>query len=277
MSDDITASPGAAPESASPGPSQEGPRYEKVVWNGVEEEVDIETLKKHYGLEKASYKRFQEAAAKEKALQQQLAELESDDEAVFRYLQKKGKDPVKAAEKLLQEELRRQAMSPEERERESARQELRELEARREAARREIQEYKEQQEAAQYYDEYAQSIPQAIQAVGVPKELTGAVMPLVARKLEDAVVNGYEMDPKLAAAQVKQEVTTLFRSMAKSLPPAQLAALIGPEGVTALRQYELASVKQPGQRVPRDLNKPREQSGTSEQKRKKLWHEVFDD
>ncbi len=275
MSDEATpasvAPQGGAQAPADPG----GPQYTKVVIDGVEEEVDLDTLKKHYGLDKASYKRFQQAAAKEREVQATLAELAGDDDAVFRYLKKQGKDPVKAAERLLTEELRRQSLSPEEQQREQARAELEELHAQREEARREYESYREQQEAARYYDEYARTIPQAITAAGIPQELTQVVLPLVARRMEDAVINGYDLDARTAAHQARQEVTQLFRSMAKSLPPDKLAEMLGKEGVAALRKHDLERLQQPGQRVARGTNvRTNENPG---RRPKKSWSDVFGD
>lgn len=92
----------------------------KVKVDGKEVEVGLAELQKHYGLEKASQKRLQEVAAKEKQLNDTLAKLRDDPESYFAFAEKDPEEyaiqRLSAKHKKLLEEERIRELSPEQRE-----------------------------------------------------------------------------------------------------------------------------------------------------------------
>lgn len=96
--------------------------------DGKDVEVPLSELQKHYGLDKAATKRLQEAAAKEKNLNETLAKLKDDPDAYFKFVEK---DPEEYAikrlsekHKQLLEQERIHSLSPEQRELEDLRAKL---------------------------------------------------------------------------------------------------------------------------------------------------------
>lgn len=106
--------------------------------DGKEVEVPLSELQKHYGLDKAATRRLQEAAAKEKSLNETMAKLRDDPDAYFKFAEK---DPEEYAirrlsekhKKLLEEERIRE-LSPEQREVEDLRRRVAEAEAEKQRA-----------------------------------------------------------------------------------------------------------------------------------------------
>lgn len=92
----------------------------KVKVDGKDVDVPLSELQKHYGLDKASQKRMQDAAAKEKEVNSLLAKLREDPEAYFKFIEKDPEDfaikKIAARHKKLLEEEEIRALSPEQRE-----------------------------------------------------------------------------------------------------------------------------------------------------------------
>lgn len=161
----------------------------EVVVDGVKQSLTIAQLTKGYSLEQSSQKRFQSAAAKERAAQD-LEKLASDNPEEF--FRRTGKDPHKFAEDLLLKRLEWEAKSPEAKEAHKAREQSAKLQ-------RELDAYQAAEKAKAQSDADAAAVIQIDQEIGAA--LKGSGLTASARVI--ARVAEY----MLRGASAKQAVT----------------------------------------------------------------------
>jgi hypothetical protein len=266
-----TASEGAVSEASegSGGENEEikapPPNRHKVKVNGKEEDADIEELKAAYSKVKAADERFRTAAEERKAAEKERAEakallekVKSDPWAVMKEL---GLDPRKTSEEYLIKQLELDAMSPEQKaamEKASSDDKKRaELEAKLkeyEDREKKDKDEKEQAEIAaqsqKIAKDYEEQFLEALGSTKLPK--TQKTVALVAEKLREAIVDGYEISVKQAVKAVEREQKAALNAILADADPDIIAELIGEEGVKKLRKRDVEKLKNP---IPQSQNR----------------------
>lgn len=238
-SEQTTSQPQVSQEKAAP--AQE-PIYEIKV-DGTTLRMTLDEMKKHAQLGTAATKRFQEAAQTKKQAEQILAKLKQNpieaareagvSEAAFREL----------VEKYLYDQIKRDEMTPEQRELE----ELRTLKAQSEkeklTRKEEEDKQKQDQEVIHYQNQYIASYEKAFASAGLQKSEM-AVQRIAQIQLE-ALENNWDMPVEMAVDQYKKEQSSNIKGYLGALTVDQLEEVLGKDKLKELRKKDLAGLKNP--------------------------------
>lgn len=194
----------------------------RVKVDGEEFDVSTEELIAGYSRNRASQKRFQEAAELKTQVQRFVGELRGGKpEVIESLLRKVGVDPVDVAEKILRSALE-EANLPE------AERGMRALKREREGLQRERERWEAQQsdravqsEAQTLQRQYTQEVTSGLQGAGLP--VSQGMIARVAAEMEAAIKGGYDLDTAGAVALVREDM----HGMAKRLSTETLAKITG--------------------------------------------------
>lgn len=230
----------------------------KVDGQEFEESLDLdneEELIKHLQLSKMGQKRAKEKADLESQVKAFFEAFEKDPFAAMKEL---GKDPNKAIDDYINQQLEHAKKSPEQLAKEQLEAELQALKSEREKER-ETHKTKElarlQEQAFQQYD---MQMEQTLSKSGLPKT------PYTVKKMADymlvALEAGKNVTPDDVVDIVKEEMESDLKEMFSSLPEEQIEALLGEQVLNKLRKRRIAKAKEAQQAV----GKPKiEDSGKS--------------
>jgi hypothetical protein len=244
----------------------------KVKYGDVEEEVDLEQLKKSYTLDKVLTKRGQEAAAKAKeveAKEAQIADLLSslkDPERAWDILAKLGHDPDELAMQRAYKKYEYEQLSPEQKEALKYKQEA-------ERAKAELAERKKSEEEAANQAR-AQEVEAEIESdITAVNELLGQELsPLSVERIAQAyqvLYNSKGVKPKHqeVAAYVRRFLDQDLGNFFKGLSADKAAELLPQELLSALKQR---FIKEAEKKLPFSSTARGSANGQQEVQKKKL-------
>ena len=196
--------------------------YHTLTIDGEEVELTLDELKAGYGKNRASQKRFQEAAELKRSVLGFVSKLKSADVGTIEHLfGKLGVDFTSVAEQHLRAKLEELDMPPDKRG-------MREVERERERLRRERAEWDQQRgevsleaETEKHLQRYQQEVRSELSAVGLPPNPT--IIGKVAAEISSALQAGHDLSTAEAVALVMEDM----RAAARRLPPDALRRLMG--------------------------------------------------
>lgn len=196
--------------------------YHTLTIDGEEVELTLDELKAGYGKNRASQKRFQEAAELKRSVLGFVSKLKSADvDTITHLFSKIGVDFDDIAEKRLRAKLEEMDMPPDKRG-------MREVERERERLRRERAEWDQQRgevsleaETEKHLQRYQQEVRSELSAVGLPPNPT--IIGKVAAEISAALQAGHDLSTAEAVALVMEDM----RAAARRLPPDALRRLMG--------------------------------------------------
>lgn len=218
----------------------------KAVIDGQETEVDEEAAIRAYQKEKASDKRFQEAASLKKRAESFLNQLKratTDPRVmaeVIKQIDPQQGDFRKIAEKYLYDLIQEEQLSPEQKELKQAKEALSKFEKEKQEAaeRQQTQEAAELQ--AKFTKDYQTDIIGALDSSGLPK--TEYTIARMARYMHMGLVRGVELKAKDVVDFVWKDYQRDLSAM-RSLPTEKMLEMIGPELADKIREFDLAKLR----------------------------------
>lgn len=236
-----TAETATSPEQAAT-PAAEPQKFKVKLPDG-EREVELDELLSGYQLKQASYKKFEEASAKEKAAQAHREQLKKDFIKALVEDPEIGKDRFKEEViKFLYEEFQEEEMSPEQLKAKKYDEMMKAREAE-EARRREEEEAAaEEAEVARQVEELAVKYTKALDGVRLPKTTsTVRAMAYLHQVSEEA---GVELDDQGLASMTRDalfaEQKQLFLA---AIPEGRILDVIDPEVLDAIRKADLQRIR----------------------------------
>ena len=225
----------------------------KVTVRDKEIEVPYEELVANYQLKRASYERLEEAARLKKQMDGLLAGLrdgasKGDFGPLKKLATKLGYDVRRFSEAELTEALRQEQMTPEERRRADLDLKERELKHREETWEKKRTESEINRVAKQLESEYAQSIPAALKAAGVPQ--TPYQQRRLASLLHEAIGSDTGLTVEEAAQIVAEEYREEVTAHLGELDVDGVLALIGEERMKEVRRRDIERVRNGGAAPP---------------------------
>ena len=201
---------------------QPAAEYHTLTIDGEEVELTLDELKAGYGKNRASQKRFQEAAELKRSVLGFVSKLKSADvDTITHLFSKIGVDFDDIAEKRLRAKLEEMDMPPDKRG-------MREVERERERLRRERAEWDQQRgevsleaETEKHLQRYQQEVRSELSAVGLPPNPT--IIGKVAAEISSALQAGHDLTTADAVDIVWEEM----RVASRRLPPDALRRLMG--------------------------------------------------
>ena len=204
------------------GEEQPAAEYHTLTIDGEEVELTLDELKAGYGKNRASQKRFQEAAELKRSVLGFVSKLKSADvDTITHLFSKIGVDFDDIAEKRLRAKLEEMDMPPDKRG-------MREVERERERLRRERAEWDQQRgevsleaETEKHLQRYQQEVRSELDRVGLPQ--SQELRSRVANEIERSLARGHDLSTADAVDLVWEEM----RVASRRLPPDALRKLMG--------------------------------------------------
>lgn len=243
---------GAEPDvegDAEPEVEAEAEQLYTIKIDGVESQISKDELLRGYQTAKAAHDRFQEAAKLR--------------EQVDSHFELFGKDPIQAAikaaeakgitadqfreatEQWLWENIQREQMSPEEREKAELQEKVKQYEEAQKKAKEEEQQQTINAQVAKARDKYASEMSEAIDANGLSAD------PRAVQQVAQIMLNSVDgsgmptLSVKDAVAYYKQEQSSALNDFLSKADINQLTKLLGEEKLNQLRKQDLAKLKNP--------------------------------
>jgi hypothetical protein len=204
---------------------------------GIDEE-HAEWMTKQMQLSKVSQKRMQESKALESQVQTFVKALKGDTKNVLAQM---GIDPREFAAHIIEEEMKLQALSPEQRERQQLEQKLKALEEERRKEKEEFSKKELERQTQQEYEKIDTKMTTAIEKSGLPKSA------VVVKKMADYMLLGLQagvtLEPEDVIDLVKEEMHTDFKALIASLGEDQAEAFIGKDVLNKIRKKNISKAK----------------------------------
>lgn len=239
----------------------QGQALYKLMVDGQEEEVDIETLKKAYSHGKGADKRMTEAGRTKADALRVLDMLRADPIAALKELQGDTFNEKEFITKRLAALMDDEMMTPQEREARAEAEELKAYRAEKQKAKEEMEQKSltaaMELESNNLYSEFSS----AFQEAGLPQTLEANKR--LATMMLEALENGQNIPAKTLAKQVKQEMQAELIALLKGSDDDTFEQLLGSDLLTRSQKLSLKKVKVPGERQPASGVK-RETSSPSE-------------
>lgn len=212
----------------------------KTKINGVEKEVTLAKAIQDYQKFEAANEKFTKAAELEKSIAEKEALFKQDPRKA---LQELGHDPLAVAQQWLEDFLKDQELSPEQRELNDLRKEKEE----RSRTEKESHEQKQKMEFEATVESRRQELEtgviEALEKHGLWKDESTA-REMGAYMLE-AFEAGIDLTPDMAARLVKRDHVEKFKHQFGGFTGEQLFAQLGEEGLKKLKEYDLSRIKTP--------------------------------
>ena len=208
-----------------------------------EKEVDRDELIRNYQLAQASYKKFEEASAKERAAQARDEKLRQDFIKTLIEDPNIGKAKFKEEViKFLYDEFQEEDLSPEQLKAKKYDEIQRQKQEAEEAERRTQEEQAELAEIEQYKEQITAEYVKALDSVKLPKTTaTVRAMAYLHQVADDA---GIDLDHDTLATITRdalfEEQKALFT---QAIPSGRILEVIGPEVLDAIRKADLAAIR----------------------------------
>jgi hypothetical protein len=251
------------------------PNMHKIKIDGQDVEVTTEELIRHYGKGQAADKRFQEASQMKSQAEQFIHKLKTDPLSVLQD-PRIGHDVKKLAEDYLVNQMRREAMSPEEIQIQEKLERLEKLERDNEETKTKAEETQAQALRDRYTQEYQKDIISALETSGLPK--TEHTVKRMAYYLHSALEQGYELKAKDVADLVKKDYINEIKALYSNLDGNVLQEMMGEDVAKKFRATDLARLKNPekGGRVNNNTETPNKVTGVNKSKTTKEWRKSLE-
>lgn len=194
-------------EPAVPQTAPEPKRY-KLKVDGEEMELPEDDVLKYAQIGKAKDKRFEEA---NRIMRDAQGRFTSMKDKWHEHLQEQGVDPYEAATKFLATKIRRDMMTPEERERADLQEKVSRYEQEKQQAEEQAQQQAMEAEKNRHLAQLDQELPVALAKAQLPK--TPGAIRRVAQEMMRAMQNGYDISMEEAAQIVRDEYLADVREL----------------------------------------------------------------
>lgn len=251
-------------------PTEAEKRKFKLKIDGEEKELDEEFLIKDYQKKAAAEKRFREAEQKAKETEQKYSKLKENPWDVLKEL---GHDPEALASDYIVKTFEERNMDPEKREMLRLKKEHEELLKFKESQEAKEKETQSQLKAQEYAVKYEAQLIEVLESGELPA--TNAAVSLIQQAMRERI-EAAETDEEKDAVTVKDVVEDVKKYYEQELmsalkkfyfkKPEKLEAILGEEGMEAIRQLNLAKMKKP----PTESTKPVQDTSP---KKPKSWQE----
>lgn len=232
-----------------------------------ETEYDETTLKEMIEKSKGADKKFLEAA---RARKEAIRFFKMAKENPREFLSKTGLDPKKFAYDEVAKDIQDKLRDPREVELEAAKKRLEEFEKKDADAREKTRQEKQDQEAKAMEARFHKEIIEALESTpALPKN--GFTVARIAKYIDTVRdKTGVLLSAKEVASVVEKDILQEIRGVVNGASAEKLISLIGEDGITAIRKYDLARLKNP-------LANGTGATGTGEQTEKpKRWKNSHD-
>lgn len=202
------------------------------------DEEHADWMTKQLQLSKVSQKRMQESKALESQVQTFVKALKGDTKNV---LSQMGIDPREFAAHIIEEEMKLQALTPEQRERQKLEQKLKSLEDERRKEKEDFNQKELSRLQQQEYEKIDTKMTTAIEKSGLPKSA------VVVKKMADYMLLGLQagvtLEPEDVIDLVKEEMHSDFKALIASLGEDQAEAFIGKDVLNKIRKKNIGKAK----------------------------------
>lgn len=220
----------------------------KVYGQEVEEELPfeieenpeaVEYLTKQLQLAKAAQKAMQENNSYKSQVEQFFKSFKSDTKAALKEM---GIDPKQFAAEVIEEEIKRAQLTPEQRELEELKAEKKRLEEERKREKEEFEKKEYERLSQQEYERVETQMSMALEKSSLPKE------PYVVKKIADymliGIQNGIDLSPEEVLPLVEQEIKSDLQALIKALGEDKVEDFVGKDVFNKIRKKNLAKAKQ---------------------------------
>lgn len=203
------------------------------------DEEHAEYLRKNLQLSKKAQKSMQEVSSIRSQVQDFVKMLTGDTKAALAQL---GIDPKEFAASIIEEELKLQAMSPEQRERLELEHKLKQLEEEREREKQEFNQRELARLQQQEYERVETKMVAAIESSGIPRS-TYAIKKM-ASYMMDGAKEGVMLEPEDVVELVKQEIQDDLKELINALGEDRVENFIGKDILDKVRKKNISKIKQ---------------------------------
>lgn len=198
-------------------------------------EEHAEYFRKQLSLNKGAQQSMQSQAQLESEVKQFVASMKTDTKGA---LARMGIDPKQFAAMMLEEELKEQSMSPEERERNELKAKLKSMEDERSKEKEEFNKKELERTTAMEYERISTKMEDAIKTSGLPQD------PAIVRRMAHYMLIGNEygvkLDPEDVVEVVRDEMFAELKSLVSKLGADKVEELLGKEALNAIRKKNVA-------------------------------------
>lgn len=203
------------------------------------DEEHADYLRKNLQLSKKAQKSMQEASTIRSQVQDFVKMLTSDTKAALAQL---GIDPKEFAASVIEEELKLQAMSPEQRERLELEHKLKQLQEEREREKEEYNQRELSRLQQQEYERVENKMVAAIESSGIPRSTY--VIKKMASYMMDGAKEGVMLEPEDVVELVKQEIQDDLKQLINALGEDKVESFIGKDVLDKVRKKNISKIKQ---------------------------------
>lgn len=209
----------------------------------------VEYLKRHLQMSKASAKRMQEASLTRKQATDFIQALQNDPMRVLNDPRIMGEEKFRAvAEQFLSKKLQEQMLTPEERKRIEMEEKLRGYEEN-EKKSKEAESNKQMQQLEQHYaDQYQKTIITALSSSNLPKN--GFTVRRMAELMQKNINHGLELEPQHLAQLVREDYQKELSSLIGGADADQILSMFGEDVANKIRKHDLQKFKSMNSGVP---------------------------
>ena len=198
-------------------------------------EDQVEWMQKQLSLNKGAQKSMQQYSQLETEIKAFAASMKTDTKGA---LQRLGIDPKQFAAMMLEEELKDQAMSPEERERNELRAKLKNLEDERNKEKEEFTKKELERTTQVEYERISTKMEAAIKTSGLPQD------PAIVKRMAHYMLIGNEygvrLEPEDVVEVVRDEMFAELKSLVSKLGADKVEELLGKEALNSIRKRNVA-------------------------------------
>jgi hypothetical protein len=201
----------------------------------------VQYLTKQFELSRAAQKAMQENSTVQKQVQALFNSLKGD---TANTLKQMGIDPKEFAAQIVEEEIKRAQMSPEQLEKLELQERLKQIEEQRKMEQEEYQRRELEARYKQDYERVENQMIQAIEKTDLPR--SPYVVKKIADKMLAGVQYGVDLSPEEVMPLVREEILNDIKELFSVLPADAAENLIGKEFLNSLRKKNVAKAKQTG-------------------------------
>jgi hypothetical protein len=209
----------------------------KIDGEEIEEEYDLsdkERLRTDLQLSKAAKKRMAEAQADKRKAFEIIQKFEADPKSMLQRLGPKGRA---IAEEYLLSQIQDEMLTPEQKELRDLKKQNETYKEKEEREKKEAEEKVLLQRETEYAQKFQDTIIQALSKSSLPK--TPEMVKRMAGMMKKNLEFGLELTPDELAAEVKSDLTSIFKSVVADADGDQLIALFGADVANKIRKSDL--------------------------------------
>lgn len=204
-------------------------------------EDQVEYMQKQLSLTKGAQKRMAQYGQLENEVKQFVSSMKTDTKTA---LARMGIDPKQFAAQMLEEEIKLNSMTPEQREREELKAELQRIKQEQSKEKEEFSKKELERVTQLEYDRISTKIEKAIDSSGLPKE------PAIVKRIANYMLIGNQMniklDPEELTEIVRDDMYREIQGLVKSLGADKVEQLVGKDILKQIRQKNVAKAKATG-------------------------------